>query len=148
MSFVSSHFLANTHTDWPTAVLEPLITRKRGTRSFLYASTRVWNQLSVNHALISPILTRPILWVALAPSVLSTHHSYHPSPIHSFIPGLKPSFSANPSNSSLPFLLDDWLTEYIVFYCLVFFCFPLLVVAFCAVYRLSWLVSAFKRTLN
>jgi len=30
-----------------------------------------------------------------------------PSPIHSFILGLKPSFSANPSHSSLPFLLQD-----------------------------------------
>jgi len=28
-----------------------------------------------------------------------------PSPPHSFIPGLKPSFSANPSHRSLPFLL-------------------------------------------
>jgi len=32
-----------------------------------------------------------------------------PSPPHSFIPGLKPSFSANPSHRSLPFLLRDWL---------------------------------------
>ena len=30
-----------------------------------------------------------------------------PSP--PFIPGLKPSFSANPSRRSLPFLLQDWL---------------------------------------
>ena len=29
--------------------------------------------------------------------VPSTHHSHQPSPTHSFIPGLKPSFSANPS---------------------------------------------------
>ena len=28
-----------------------------------------------------------------------------PSPPHSFIPGLKPSFSANPSHHSLPFFL-------------------------------------------
>jgi len=32
-----------------------------------------------------------------------------PSPPHSFIPGLKPSFSAKPSHRSLPFLLQDWL---------------------------------------
>ena len=32
-----------------------------------------------------------------------------PSPTHSVIPGLKPSFSANPSHCSLPFLLPDWL---------------------------------------
>jgi len=30
-----------------------------------------------------------------------------PSPPHSFIPGLKPSFSANPTNHSFPFLLPD-----------------------------------------
>jgi len=29
------------------------------------------------------------------------------SPPHSFIPGLKPSFPANPSHRSLPFLLQD-----------------------------------------
>ena len=49
------------------------------------------------------------LWVALPPSVLSTHHSHHPSPRHSFIPALKPSFPANPSHCSLPFLLQEWL---------------------------------------
>jgi len=32
-----------------------------------------------------------------------------PSPPHSFISGLKPSFSANPSQCSLPSLLQDWL---------------------------------------
>ena len=31
------------------------------------------------------------------------------SPFHSFIPVLKPSFSANPSHRSLSFLLQDWL---------------------------------------
>ena len=30
-----------------------------------------------------------------------------PSPHHSFIPGLKPSVSVNPSHRSLPFLLQD-----------------------------------------
>jgi len=53
-----------------------------------------------------------------------------PSPTHSFIPGLKPSFSANPSHCSLSFLLLDWLhgfprlftvtSEHIRFYFLVF----------------------------
>ena len=33
-------------------------------------------------------------------SVPSTHHSHHPLPLHSFIPDLKPSFSANPSHHS------------------------------------------------
>ena len=35
---------------------------------------------SVNHALISPILPHPVLWVAFPPSAPSTHHSHHPSP--------------------------------------------------------------------
>jgi len=64
---------------------------------------------SVNHALISSILPHPVVWVALPPSGPSTHHSHHPSPLHSFTPGLKLSFSANPSHRSLPFLLLDWL---------------------------------------
>ena len=38
--------------------------------------------LSVNHALISPILAYPVLWVALPTLVPSTHHSHHPSPPH------------------------------------------------------------------
>ena len=52
----------------------------------------------------------------LAQVICSTYFSYlqHtyksssiPSPTHSFIPGLKPSFSANPSHR--PFLLQVWL---------------------------------------
>ena len=53
-------------------------------RSFQHASPRLWNQLQalpVNHALISPILTHPVLSVALSPS-----------------------YSANPSHHRLPFL--------------------------------------------
>ena len=55
------------------------------------------------------------------------------SPSHSFIPGSKPSFSANPSHRSLSFILHDWphgfpglftdTSEHIRFY---FFCFRLL----------------------
>jgi len=37
--------------------------------------------LSVNRALISPIL---VLWVALLPSVSSTRHSHHPLPLQAF----------------------------------------------------------------
>jgi len=48
-----------------------------------------------------------VLGVALPPSVPSTHHSHHPSPLHFFTPGLKLSFSANFSHHSLPFLLPD-----------------------------------------
>jgi len=53
-----------------------------------------------------------------------------PSPTHSFIPGLKPSFSANPSHCSLSFSssgLTTWIpwtvtvtSEHIRFYFLVF----------------------------
>jgi len=34
-------------------------------------------------------------------------HSQHPSSLHSFIPDLKPSFSANPSDCILLFLFQD-----------------------------------------
>jgi len=35
-----------------------------------------------------------------------------PSPHHSFIPGLKPPFSANPFHRSLSFLLQGWLHRF------------------------------------
>ena len=47
--------------------------------------------------------------MALLPSVPSTHHYHHSSPHHSFIPGLKLSFSASPSHRSLLFLFLDCL---------------------------------------
>ena len=74
----------------------------------------------------------------------------------SLFPGLKPSFAANPSHRSLPFLLQDWLhgfpwpftdtSEHIRFllYIFVFSTFSFLV----SCGRLSWLMSAFERTLN
>jgi len=66
---------------------------------------------SVNHALISPVLTHPVLWVALPPSVSLPHHSRHPTP-HSFIPLLKPSFYATSSHRSLPFLFMTDSTDF------------------------------------
>ena len=54
----------------------------------------------VNHALISPMLHHPVLWVALPASVPSTHHFHHSLPLQSFTPGLKLSFSAIPSHRS------------------------------------------------
>ena len=60
-----------------------------------------------------------------------------PSNPHSFIPGLKPSFSENPSHRSLPYLLQDWLhgfpglftdTEHTRFLLLIFLFFHFLVV--------------------
>jgi len=72
-----------------------------------------------------------------------------PSPPHSFIPGLKPSFSVNPSHGSLPFLLQDWLyrfpglftdtSEHIRFLLVSFSVFHFLVVGF-----RSRLMSAFE----
>ena len=77
--------------------------------SMLPLVSRINSRLpSVNHALISPVLTHPVLRVALLLSVPSTHQFHHPSSFHSFIPVLKP-FSTNPSDHSLPFLLPDWL---------------------------------------
>jgi len=35
-----------------------------------------------------------------------------PSPHHSFIPGLKPSFSANPSHRYLPFFFSAYSTDF------------------------------------
>ena len=104
----------------------------------------------VNHALISPLLHQSVLSVALPP-VPWTHHFHHPLPLHSFTPGLKLSFSANPSHRSLPFLLPDWLhgfpglftdtSEHIRFYSIVFyfvvFLFSTVVVPCC---RLIWLI--------
>jgi len=61
-----------------------------------------------------------------------------PSPTHSFIPGLKPSFSTNPSHCSLSFSssgLTTWIpqtftvvSEHIRFYFLFFFVLHFLVV--------------------
>ena len=53
-------------------------------RYFQNAPLRLWNQprlLSVNHALISPILTHPVLWVALLYRFqrLTTLIIHHPS---------------------------------------------------------------------
>jgi len=88
-------------------------------------------------------------------SVPSTHHSHHPSPPLSFIPGLKPSFSANPSHRSLLFFLQDWLhgfaglftdiSEHIHFLIFHFSVFHKLLVSY---RRLSWLMPAFERTIK
>jgi len=61
---------------------------------------------SVNHAIISQILLHPVLWVALPPSVPSTHHFHHISPLHSFTPGLK----------QLPFLQILPTVAYLIFF--------------------------------
>ena len=90
--------------------------------------------LSVNHALNSPFLTHPVLFVALLPSVPSTHHSHYPLPLHSFIPGLKlPFLEIFPTIAYLFFIRTDSthrtvylillsMSVYLFFY---FFPFPL-----------------------
>ena len=71
-------------------------------RSFQYASPRLWNQLPAS--LRQP---RTNLFNSASPSSLSgtssissidspLSSSIRPSPLHSFTPGLKPFFSANP----------------------------------------------------
>ena len=78
-------------------------------RSFQYASPCFWNQLPAS--LRQP---RTNLSNSDSPSPMSgtssigSIHSPLSSP-RSFIPGLKPSFSENPSHCSLPRLLQDWL---------------------------------------
>ena len=59
---------------------------------FWFTQSYEWHFLHRFHGLTTPII----------------HH-----PIHSFIPGFKPSFSANPHrHRSLPFFLQDWLHEF------------------------------------
>jgi len=67
-----------------------------GLQEFMHADSNIFH-------------TSVVLSVALPPSVPSTHHSHHQSPLHSFNPGLglKPPFSENPSHRSFPFLLPD-----------------------------------------
>ena len=79
-----------------------------------------------------------------------------PSPAHSFTPGLKPSFSANPSRRSLPSVLQDWLhgfpglftntSEHIRFYFLVFLFSTFQLSVPCG--RLNWHVLALELTLK
>ena len=63
-----------------------------------------------------------------------THHSHHPSPTHSFIPGLILPFLQILTTAAFPFLLEDWLhrfpglftdtSEHVRFLLFSFFCFP------------------------
>ena len=80
-------------------------------RSFQYAFPRLWNQLpaSLRQPRTNLSNSDSSSSLTVTSSVPSTHHFHHPSPPRSFTPGLKPSFSANPSHRSLPFLLPDWL---------------------------------------
>jgi len=80
---------------------------------------------------LSPPPRQTTLPLDSASSLRSLTHLSTPSPPHSFIPSLHPSFSAHPSHRSLPFLLPDGLhgfsglftdtSDHIRFYALVFF---------------------------
>lgn len=48
---------------------------------------------------------------SVSPFSLFFSHRFHLIIHHSFIPGLKLSFSANPSHCCLPFLLNNWLNR-------------------------------------
>ena len=81
-----------------------------------------------------------------------------PSPTHAFIPGLKPSFSANPWHRNLSFSspgLTTWIpqtftvtSEHIRFYFLVSLFYAIFFLLSFPCSRLSWLMSAFERTLK
>jgi len=125
-------------------------------RSFQYAFPRLWNQLpaSLRQPRTNLSNSDSSSSLTVTSSVPSTHHFHHPSPPRSFTPGLKPSFSANPSHRSLPFLLPDWLhgfpglstdtSEHIRFFRFQFFWSPLfsylltMLAAFSALTLLVW----------
>ena len=68
-------------------------------------------------------------------------HRHQPLTPHPFIPGLKPTFSANPSHRSLPFFFR---TDYINspdFYC-YFWAYPFLLISFFSVLHFLVVVSA------
>ena len=68
-----------------------------------------WKDGRTDPNVISATVAHPVLSVTLPPSVPSTHHSHHPSPLHSFIPSLKPFFlQILPFVAFLQFLLQDW----------------------------------------
>ena len=129
-------------------------------RSSHYASPRLWNQLPASFR-----QPRTSLSNSTSPSRSSCTTCicsidsplHHPSPFHYFTPGLKPSFSANPSHRNFPFLLHDLLhkfpwpfadtSEHIRLYFLVFFSFfHFLVVGSVRQIKLTYV--AFERTLK
>jgi len=112
--------------------------------------------LSINQTIthqFCPILTRPILWVALPPLVRSTHHSHYPLPVHShsrlktflFSKSFPPSLSSSGLTPRIP-----W-TVYWYFWAYPFLLFSFSVFHFLCFWcraELNWLMSAFERTLK
>ena len=95
-------------------------------------------------------------WILYGHYAANIHIHTYPNTPRSFIAGLTPSFSANPFHHSLSFILQDWLhgfpglftdiCERIFFYFLVFLFSTFYLSVPCG--RLSWLMSAFERTLK
>ena len=67
--------------------------------------------LSISHAPISPILTQPIPVSGTSSIGSIDSYSHYPSPPDSFIPSLKPSFSANLFRHSLLFFFRTDSTD-------------------------------------
>jgi len=71
---------------------------------------RLWNQLQASlHQTRTNLSSSDSPGPLSGTSYTSTHHSHHPSPPHSSIPGLKTFVFCKSSPSSLPFPLQDWL---------------------------------------
>ena len=79
--------------------------------SFQYASPRLWNQFPASLRQPRTNLSNSASPSSLSGTSPSTHHFHHPSPLHSFIPGLKLSFSANPSTVAYHFFFRTNSTD-------------------------------------
>ena len=83
-------------------------------RSFRYASRRLWNQLPDSSRqpsqLVSHVSTH--LLIHLSAHLCHHHHSQHPSLLHSFTPGSKPSYSTNSSHLNFTSLLIGLPSRY------------------------------------
>jgi len=75
-------------------------------RSFRYASPRLWNQLQDSFRQPHYILVSIHLLIHFSTHLCHHPHSRHPSLLHSFTPGSKPTFSTNPSHRR--FLFTYW----------------------------------------
>ena len=77
-------------------------------RSFRYASLRLWNQLPADSVSLAIHVSTHLL-IHLSAQLYYHHHSHHPSLLHSFTPGSKPTFSTNPSHWHFRLLLPTGL---------------------------------------
>jgi len=66
-------------------------------RSFRYASLRLWNHFQIHSVSLTSLVSIHLL-IHFSTYLCHHPHSRHPSLIHSFTPGSKPTFSTNPSH--------------------------------------------------